>query len=208
MSAVSSCHSLLITGQIIALLPDELRSQIFRAVFVAVINPNWQHAPEDFVPTFLETWTKTLNRIKKDGYLSRDGSIFQIILPAGAAIEWVNGLLSDNKKYLAANPVLEPRYTSWDPKNEIISLVFKDDVTLMSQIPPVTVDAWCQLYTKAKITRVLVSPDQFGAREVGHTGMFREGNELVWEMIRDILVDAKIPDKGSIRRWNQGKARF
>jgi hypothetical protein len=191
-----------------ALLPDELRSQIFRAVFVAVNNPNWQNAPKDFVPTFLEMWTKTLNCVKKEGYLSRGGSFFQIILPAGAALELANGMLSENRKYFAGNPELASRYTSWDPKNEIISLAFADDATLMSQNPPVPIDEWCQVFPKAKMTRVLVSPDEFGAKEIGHTGMFREGNERVWEMIRDIIVDGRIPDNGAIRRWNQGKAKL
>ena len=191
-----------------ALLPDKLRSEIFRAVFVGVNNPNWQNAPKDFVPTFLDMWTKTLSCIKNEGFLRREDNMFQIVLPAGTALEWVNGMLSDDKKYLAGTPGLESRYTSWDPKNEIISLAFQDDATLMSQNPPIPIDEWCQVFPKAKITRVLVSPDQVGAKEIGHTGMFREGNERVWEMIRDILVDGKIPDQGSIRRWNQGKARL
>ena len=191
-----------------AFLPDALRSQIFRAVFVSANNPNWQYAPTDFVPAFREIWTKTVNASVKEGYLPRSASYFAVTLPAGPAIEWSSGMLSEDKRYLAGNPKLTSFYTSWEPKNEIISIAFKDDATIMGQEEPVPIDAWCEVHTKAKITRVLVTPDEYGWNEIGHVGMFKDGHEDLWELIRNIIVDGKIPEKGKTRRWNQGKSRL
>jgi len=195
-------------AHIMALLPETLRSQIFRAVFISANNPNWQYVPPKFVPTFREIWTKTRNASVKEGYLPRSASFFGVTLPAGPAIEWSSGMLSEDKRYLAGTPKLTSFYTSWEPKNEIISIAFKDDITIMRQEEPVPIDAWCEIHTKAKITRVLLSPDEYGGKEIGHVGMFKDGHEDVWELIRNIIMDGKIPDKGKTRRWNQGKSRL
>jgi hypothetical protein len=191
-----------------ALLPDTLRSQIFRAVFVSANNPNSQYAPPALVRTFREIWTKSLNATMKEGYLPRSASFFGVALPGGPAIEWSIGMLSEDKRYIAGNSKLTSFYTSWDPKNEIISIAFKDDATIMGQEEPVPMDAWCEVHTKAKITRVLVSPDDYGWKEIGHVGMFKDGQDDVWELIRDIIVEGKIPDKAKVRQWNHGKSRL
>jgi hypothetical protein len=191
-----------------ALLPDTLRSQIFRAVFVSANNPNSQYAPPALVRTFREIWTKSLNATMKEGYLPRSASFFGVALPGGPAIEWSIGMLSEDKRYIAGNSKLTSFYTSWDPKNEIISIAFKDDATIMGQEEPVPMDAWCEVHTKAKITRVLVSPDDYGWKEIGHVGMFKDGHDDVWELIRDIIVEGKIPDKAKVRQWNHGKSRL
>jgi predicted alpha/beta hydrolase len=153
-------------------------------------------------------WQHTLDSIQKDGYLSPEGSIFGITIPAGAATEWARSILGDDKRYLAGDSNLAPFYKSWQPENEIISVAFEDDITLFSRNQTVPLDAWCDVFTRAKMTRVLVTPEQYGKKEVGHMGMFKDGQSEIWEMLRDIIVDGKIPDKGDIRRWNQGKARL
>jgi hypothetical protein len=196
------------SAHILALLPDALRSQIFRAAYIAANNPHWSFAPSHFLPSFREMWTRALEVSKKEGYLRRDGSVFAITLPAGPAIEWLSAMLADDSRYFAGNPNLVSRYTSWQPKNEIISLVFKDDLTIMSQEEPVPMDAWCDVFTNARITRVLVSPEEYGWTEIGHVGMFREGHEGLWKLIGHIAVDGKLPDKGKIRRWNQGESKL
>jgi hypothetical protein len=198
----------LTSAHIIAVLPEHLRSQIFRAVFVAGNNPNLHFAPEEYKPKFREIWQHTLDSIKKEGYLSPSASIFGITILAGVGTEWASNIIGDDKRYWAAYPNLAPSYESWQPKNEIISVAFKDDMTLFSRNQVVPLDGWCEVFCKAKVTRVLVTPEQYGCKEVGHVGMFKEGQDNVWEMIRDIIVDGKIPDRGDIRRWNQGKARL
>lgn len=191
-----------------ALLPDSLRSQIFRPVFISANNPNWQHAPAHFVPIFREIWTKSLNASLKEGYLPRSASYFAVTLPAGPAIEWASTMLANDKRYIAGYPKLTSFYTSWEPNNEIISVAFKGDPTIMSQEEPVPIDAWCEVFTKARITRVLVSPEDYGWKEIGHVGMFKAGHDGLWELIRNVIVDGQIPAKGKIRRWNQGKSRL
>lgn len=190
------------------LLPERLRLQIFRAVFVAANNPHWQYVPAHFVGKFREIWTNAMDITQEKGYLPRSALMFAITLPAGPALEWGRAILGDDKRYLAGTPEVASLYTSWVPKNEIISLVFSDDIVLISQVDPVSIDAWCDVLTQARITRVLISPEAYGWNRIGHVGMFKEYQDGVWEMIRDIIIDGKIPSKGATRRWNQGKSRL
>jgi hypothetical protein len=197
-----------LSGHIMPLLPEGLRSQIFRAVFVAVNSPHWQNVPAHFVDKFREIWSNAMDMTQKKGYLPRSALAFAITLPAGPALEWGRAMLGVDKRYLAGIPEVASFYTSWIPKNEIISLVFSDDMVLLSQKDPVPIDAWCDVLTQARITRVLISPKKYGWMEVGHVGMFKEYQDGLWEMIHDIIMDGKIPSKGVTRRWNQDKARL
>jgi len=189
------------------LIPEKLRSQIYRPIFLAANNPNYQFVPADYLPMFLDIWTNTLKAAEKEGYLPKSASYFGVALPAGAAIEWARGMLSENHRYFAAQPELVSFYTSWNPKNGLVSLVFADDVTNFGLDDKLPVDGWCDVLSSATITRVLVSPEEYGMEQVGHVGMFKRGNEKAWELMRDLAVDGKLP-KGKVRRWNQGKVKL
>jgi predicted alpha/beta hydrolase len=126
------------------------------------------------------------------------------MLPAGIGGEWSSNIGGEDTRYYAGNPDLKAFYDSWAPGTEVISVAFDDDITLFSSPKPI--DEWCKLLPQAKMTRILVSPEQYGWNTVGHIGMFKEGQEGVWEVMRDIIVDGKLPAMGDVRRWNQGKA--
>ena len=157
---------------------------------------------------FRGIWTDILEITKKEGYFPRGASILGITTLAGIANQWGAGVLSEDKRYFANFPELTQFYALWEPKNEIISLAFKDDMTLLVYGNVAPIDGWCEVHTKARITRVFLSPEEVGQKEVNHVGMFKEGKKEVWEMICDIAVEGKLPDRGEIRRWNQGKAKL
>jgi len=198
----------LISGHIAALLPECLRAQIHRTVFMAVNNANWQHVPSEIRELARQQWLEAIDTIKEEGYFPPSASIFGCTLPAGCGMEWTEAISGDDKRYYAGNPKVAHFYTSWEPTNEIISLVFSDDVTIFGQSEPTAVDAWCAVHTRAKITRVMVSPKDYGTSAVGHVGMFREGQIRLWEVIGDIILYGRLPKKGRFRRWNLGKVRL
>jgi hypothetical protein len=145
---------------------------------------------------------------KKEGYFPKEASIFSCELPAGCGLEWIECLLNDDKRYFAAVPAVEHFYTSWQPRNEIISLCFSDDMVIYGQPEPVPMDEWCVVHTRANMIRVMVSPAQYSTTAVGHVGMFKDGQIKVWEMMRDIIVYGILPREGNVRRWNLGKSRL
>jgi hypothetical protein len=116
-------------------------------------------------------------------------------------------MLAEDHRYFAANPELTSFYTSWRPKNGLVSLVFEDDVTNFGLDDKLPVDGWCDVLSSATITRILVSPKEYEMQEVGHVGMFKRANEKAWELMRDLVVDGKIP-RGKVRRWNQGQVKL
>jgi predicted alpha/beta hydrolase len=154
----------------------------------------------------LNMWTHALELTKEKGYFPPEASVFKITLPFGIGMEWSSRIAGDDKRYFAGDPDLSSFYTSWKPTKEVISVAFNDDIILFSTPGPI--DEWCELLPQAKMTRIIVSPDNYGWTPVGHIGMFKEGQEGVWELIRDIISDGKLPTRGDIRRWNQGKAKL
>ena len=156
----------------------------------------------------IEQWTKSIEITKREGYFPKSATIFSCEIPAGCGVEWAEAVISDDKRYYAGNPKLTHFYTSWQPKNELISLVFSDDGTILGQSEPVPMDEWCAVHTRANMVRVLVSPKDFGLTTVGHVGMFKDGQMKVWEMMRDIMVSGKIPGIGKVRRWNLENSRL
>jgi predicted alpha/beta hydrolase len=194
------------TGHIIPLLSDNLRSKVSRAVLVAVTNPNWQIAPSQLTEKMRSHWTNAVELTAKKGYFPPEASFFKITLPFGVGTEWSSKIGGEDIRYFAGDPSLSPFYSSWNPDKEVISVAFQDDNTLFST--PKAIDEWCKLLPRAKMTRLMVDPEEFGWDTVGHIGMFKEGQEGVWELIRDIIVDGRLPTKGEIRRWNQGGAKL
>jgi hypothetical protein len=151
-------------------------------------------------------WTQAVELTKQNGYFPPEASLFKIMLPAGVGAQWSSNIGGEDTRYFAGDPDLSSFYTSWEPSKEVISLAFQDDITLFSTPKPI--DEWCKLLPRAKITRIMISPEQFGWNTVGHIGMFKDGQEGVWELMRDIIVGGKLPTKGEIRRWNEGKAKL
>jgi len=149
-------------------------------------------------------WTNALELTKQKGYFPPEASLFKITLPAGIGGEWSSNIGGEDTRYYAGNPDLKGFYDSWAPSTEVISVAFDDDITLFSSPKPI--DEWCKLLPQAKMTRILISPEQYGWNTVGHIGMFKEGQEGVWEVMRNIIVDGKLPAMGDVRRWNQGKS--
>lgn len=149
-------------------------------------------------------WTHALELTKEKGYFPPEASLFRIALPYGIGAEWSSNICGEDKRYFAGNPNLGAFYASWKPSTEVISLAFQDDIALFGIPGPI--DEWCELLPKAKMTRIIISPEENGWDRVDHIGMYKEGQEGVWELMRDIIVDGKLPTKGEIRRWNQGKA--
>jgi len=151
-------------------------------------------------------WTRALELTKEKGYFPPEASLFKISLPYGVGAQWSSKIGGDDKRYLAGDPDLSPFYNSWKPSKEVISVAFQDDITLFGSPRPI--DEWCKLLPHAKMTRIIVSPEEYGWNRVDHIGMFKEGQESVWGLMRDIIVDGKLPTKGEIRRWNQGIAKL
>jgi hypothetical protein len=178
-------------------------------VFVAVNNPNWQHAPQDGLgEVFRRHWEKGIELTKREGYFPPEASTFQVTIPAGCGLEWGRSIMQDDKRYFAGNPDISSFYTSWQPRNEIISLVFSDDILIFRQVEPKSIDGWCETLTSARVTRVLVHPQDYGANEIGHVGMFKDEEGRIWDIMRDSLIKGEIPSPSSVRRWNQGKSKL
>ena len=194
-------------GHIIPLLPNELRSKTFRTVLIAVNNPNWQSAPPHFQERMHSMWSHALELTKEKGYFPPEASLFRIALPYGIGAEWSSHIGGDDRRYFAGNSDLSSFYNSWKPSQEVISFAFQDDITLFGIPGPI--DDWCGLLPQAKMTRIIVSPEENGWDRVDHIGMFKEGQVGVWELMRDIIVEGKFPTKGALyRRWNQGNAKL
>lgn len=151
-------------------------------------------------------WTNAVDLTKEKGYFPPEASLFKIILPFGVGTEWSSKIGGDDIRYFAGVPSLSPFYSSWNPGKEVISMAFQDDITLFST--PKSIDEWCKLLPQAKMTRIMITPEQYDWDTIGHIGMFKEGQEGVWELLRDIIVDGRLPAKGEIRRWNQEKAKL
>ena len=183
-------------GHIMALLPPGLRTRIHRAVFVAVNNPNWHYFPASPTFNFRKYWEPVPDMIVSRGYLLAGETRIRVTTPAGVGLEWVLGMIGDDKRYFAGIPALTRLYTSWDV--ETLAIAFDDDPVLPGK-KPFPVDGWCDVHVNAKITRILVTPK----KEVEHSGMFKRQSG-VWEMMRDLIIDGFIPE-GNTRRWNHSK---
>lgn len=151
-------------------------------------------------------WANAVELTKEKGYFPPEASLFKIMLPFGVGTEWSSKIGGDDIRYLAGDPALSPFYSSWTPDKEVISVAFQDDITLFSTTKPI--DEWCKLLPRAKMTRIIITPEENGWDTVGHIGMFKEGQEGVWELLREIIVEGRLPAKGEIRRWNQEQAKL
>jgi predicted alpha/beta hydrolase len=197
----------LIEGHIMPVLPEELRSQIYRPIFLAANNAIYQFIPPEKLDDFLDTWIMTIKAAEKDGHLPKSVSYFGISLPAKPALEWNRAMLAEGQRHFAANPELVSFFRSWKPKNGLFSLAFDDDLSISNQNDNLNMDGWCDVFPSATITRVLVPHADYGMEKVGHIGMFKRENEKAWELMKDLAVHGRIPN-GKVRRWIQGKSQL
>jgi len=173
---------------------------------VGAINPNLNFIPPHIAPAMLRYWKLVIQTIHTEGYLPRSATFFSVIMPAGAGLEWATYISGSDKRYLAAIPHLTSAFAQWRPKNEVISVVWSDDGSQYFDSKTVT-DGWCDVLESARCVRVCVGPGDVGEKEVGHTGMFKEGQTRCFELLRGMCVDGVVPEFGEIRRWNQEQAK-
>lgn len=95
-------------------------------------------------------------------------------LPAPVMHQWMSWCKHPDY-LLGLHP--EHRQAFADVRLPLTSISFTDDKT-MSTAATAQLESF---YTGADLTRIRLRPEELGAKEIGHFGLFRRGNDTLWE---------------------------
>jgi len=164
-------------GHLIGLCPSI--SKLKNILLICSGTCNWHLYPAKELPKMLVFWYLIVPLfIKTLGYIPKSLGVGHQ-LPKGIALEWKNW--STKKGYLFSDPTLaNTHYHCFTGK--LHSIGFSDDLSFS---PPKTILDLMKRFTDAKRRIQIFHPKEFNKKKIGHFGIFKENNRILW---RDLIL--------------------